>query len=134
MSDHHDEHRDGSGDPVGSVGEEATKLLGAISDWARDQGHDYAGSASDVAGAFAHGVRQVNEHVGTGSAECRYCPVCQVIHVVRQTSPEVKEHLTSAAGSLLNAVAALLATHPEPRPSTGVEKIDLDDEGWDEDR
>ena len=37
-------------DPVGSVGEEAAKLLGALSNWARDQGGDYAGSAADAAG------------------------------------------------------------------------------------
>ena len=34
----------GSTSPSGSVGEEAAKLLGALSEWARDQGTDYAGS------------------------------------------------------------------------------------------
>jgi hypothetical protein len=124
----------GGQEPVGTVGEEAAKLLGALSEWARDQGTDYAGTAAGAASSFAHAVRDVNEHIATDSAECRYCPVCQVIHVVRSTSPEVREHLSLAASSLMNAAAGLLATHtPGPSPSS-VEKIDLDDSDgdWDE--
>ena len=77
----------------------------------------------------------VDEHIATGSADCRYCPVCQVIHVVRETSPEVRTHLAMAAGSLMNAAAGLLATQAQrPRPP-GVEKIDLDDASpWDDER
>ena len=101
---------------MGSVGDEAAKLLGALSDWARDQGTDYAGSAAGAAGAFASAVQDVNEHVATGGEDCRYCPVCQVIHVVRQTSPEVREHLSVAASSLLQAAAGLLATNTGPAP------------------
>jgi hypothetical protein len=120
-------------EPVGSLGEEAAKLLGALSEWARDQGQDYAGSATGAAGAFNQAVHDVNEHIATGSADCRYCPVCQVIHVVRQTSPEVRTHLTIAASSLMNAAAGLLATHTDNQPRPGVEKIDLDDgPAWDE--
>ena len=37
--------------------------------------------------AFAHAVHDVNEHIATGSEDCRYCPVCQVIHVVRADQP-----------------------------------------------
>ena len=129
----------GSGDdgtphePVGSVGEEAAKLLGALSEWARDQGTDYAGSAAGAASSFAHAVRDVNDHIATESADCRYCPVCQAIHVVRSTSPEVREHLSMAASSLMHAAAGLLATHTTgSSPSSPVEKIDLDDDGWDE--
>jgi hypothetical protein len=61
--------------------------------------------------------------------------VCQVIHVVRSTSPEVREHLSVAASSLMQAAAGLLATRTDPSPAPSVEKIDLDDEGdadWDE--
>ena len=124
----------GSHEPVGSVGEEAAKLLGALSEWARDQGTDYAGSAAGAASTFAHAVRDVNEHVATGSEDCRYCPVCQVIHVVRQTSPEVRAHLSVAASSLMHAAAGLLATHADGRTSSApVEKIDLDDGAdWDD--
>jgi hypothetical protein len=120
---------------VGSLGEEAAKLFGALSEWARDQGQDYAGSAAGASGLFNQALHDVNEHVATGSADCRYCPVCQVIHVMRQTSPEVRTHLSVAASSLVNAAAGLLATHTEKQPRSGVEKIDLDDDpGWGEDR
>jgi hypothetical protein len=122
-------------EPVGSLGEEAAKLLGALSDWARDQGTDYAGTASGAAGAFSHALHEVDEHVATGGADCRYCPVCKVIHVVRQTSPEVRTHLAMAAGSLMNAAAGLLATQTQDRGRPGVEKIDLDDASpWDDER
>jgi len=126
----------GTGEPVGSVGEEAAKLLGALSEWARDQGTDYAGTAAGAASSFAHAVHDVNEHIATGSADCRYCPVCQVIHVVRGTSPEVRAHLSTAASSLMQAAAGLLATRTDgPTGRSSVEKIDLDDgSGWDEDQ
>jgi hypothetical protein len=134
----------GPGEPesVGTVGEEAAKLLGALSEWARDQGTDYAGTAAGAANSFAHAVRDVNEHIANDSADCRYCPVCQVIHVVRSTSPEVREHLSVAASSLMQAAAGLLATNTPGTSGSGasssgpVEKIDLDDgdgvDNWDE--
>ena len=123
-------------EPVGSVGEEAAKLLGALSEWAREQGTDYAGSAAGAASTFAHAVRDVNEHVATGSEDCRYCPVCQVIHVVRDTSPEVRAHLSVAASSLMHAAAGLLATNVgEQGNRSPVEKIDLDDDAdWDDEQ
>ncbi len=126
----------GSHEPVGSVGDEAAKLLGALSDWAKDQGTDYAGTAAGAAGTFAAAVQDVSEHIATDGEDCRYCPVCQVIHVFRQTSPEVRAHLSLAASSLMHAAAGLLATntsqHERPSP---VEKIDLDSAAdWDEDQ
>jgi hypothetical protein len=125
----------GPQEPVGSVGDEAAKLFGALSDWARDQGTDYAGSATGTSGTFAHALQDVGEHIATGSEDCRYCPVCQVIHVVRGTSPEVRAHLAVAASSLIQAAAGLLATNTPARDSSAVEKIDLDSESdWDEDR
>ncbi|MCW2793585.1 MAG: hypothetical protein JWO76_2683 [Nocardioides sp.] len=102
-------------DDVGSVSDEAVKLLGALSDWARE----------------------ANGHVATGSAECTYCPICRTVHALRQTSPEVREHLAVAATSLLQAAAGLLATavppdaragEPGGARGTGVERIDLDDD------
>jgi hypothetical protein len=140
VNDAHDPTRGGPGTPgdesVGSVGEEAAKLLGALSGWAREQGSEYAGTAAGAAESLAHAVGDVNEHVATDGQDCRYCPVCQVIHAVRGTSPEVRAHLASAAGSLIQAAAGVLATHTGGS-STGapVEKIDLDDDSdWDEDK
>jgi hypothetical protein len=100
-------------DPVGSVGDEAAKLLGALADWAGDHVGDT--------------VRDVNEHLATGDAECLYCPICRTVHAVRQASPEVKAQLTTAASSFLQAAAGLLAAagHSEP-PRSRVQHIDLD--------
>jgi hypothetical protein len=114
------------------VGEEAAKLFAALSGWARDQGTDHAGSAAGAAAAFTSTMQDVNEHIATGSEECRYCPVCQVIHAVRTTSPEVKQHLAVAASSLMHAAAGVLATHVPQDKASPVEKIDLDDNDWDE--
>lgn len=119
--------RSGPGEPedVGSVGEEAAKLFGALGDWAQDQGLD------GFAGHAAAAAQDLGDHLATGGTECTYCPICRAMHVVRQTSPEVRAHLASAASSLLQAAAGVLATAvpPERRPAgdDGVERIDLDD-------
>jgi hypothetical protein len=95
-------------DPVGSVGDEAAKLLGALAGWAGEH------------------ARDVDEHIATGSAECLYCPVCRTVHAVRQASPEVKAQLASAAATFLEAAAGLLtaAGNTEP-PASRVQHIDL---------
>lgn len=141
MSDPQDpqEPEDRQGPPeVGSVGEEAAKLFGALADLARQQSTDVGsglGGLADQAASLAH---EVNDHIATGSAECRYCPVCRVVHAVRETSPEVRSHLITAASSLLQAASGLLETVPTgptgptgddpttPQRSQAVERIDLD--------
>lgn len=115
---------DGRDPEVGSLSEEATKLLGALDGWAREQG----GGLGEYASAAAH---DLNDHLATGSAECTVCPVCRTVHAVRQLSPEVKAHLAAAAASLVQAAAGILATAAPAPPSQrgGVEHIDLDDAG-----
>lgn len=133
-----DQDKPAEGDPssdqsreVGSVGEEAAKLLGAISDWARDQGSDVGQGLGGLAGHAAASMQEINDHIATGSAECTYCPICRGVHVIRETSPEVKAHLVTAASSFLQAASALLATQiPKDAAARGsqVERIDLDDD------
>lgn len=118
---------------VGSVSDEAVKLLGALSDWARDHGSDLGQGLSGLVNQAAGSAREVNEHLATGSEECTYCPICRTVHLVRQASPEVRAHLAVAASSLLQAAAGVLATAvpPDARAGTrgnGVEHIDLDDD------
>jgi hypothetical protein len=126
-------------DDVGSVADEAAKLFGALSDWARDHGSDLGQGLSGLASQAAATARDVDEHLATGSAECTWCPVCRTVHVVRQASPEVRAHLTVAAASLMQAAAGLLATAvpDEARRAAargdGVEHIDLDDDWPEED-
>jgi hypothetical protein len=115
---------------LGSVGDEAAKLLGALSEWARDQGSDVGQGLGGLASQAAASMQDLNEHLATGSAECTYCPVCRTVHAVRQSSPEVRAHLTQAASSFLHAAAGFLATVQQSDASgrsAGVERIDLDD-------
>jgi len=105
-------------DPVGSVAEDAIKLLGALSSWAKDSTPD------------------LEHHLDTGAAECTYCPICRTVHLVRELRPEVKEQLVTAASTALQALSGLLAaaTPAGGGAPSGVEHIDLDDTGdWPED-
>lgn len=124
-------------DEVGTVAEEAAKLLGALSGWARHQGSDAGHGVADLASGAAAAMKDVNEHFATGSADCTYCPICRVVHVVRECSPEVRTHLGLAALNLMQAASAVLQTSipdDQRNPRTDeVEKIDLDDDWSDED-
>ena len=116
------------------------------------------GSLGDLAARAAAGVREAQGHLSARAEaerdrtahdptddpadghdhegpDCRFCPVCRALHVVRQTSPEVRAHLADAGSSLLQAAAGWLATAvPEEARSTraGVERIDLDGDPTDE--
>jgi len=114
------ESRDGTaGGPdeqVGSVADEAAKLFGALSDWARG----------------------VDDHIDTGAEECTYCPICRTVHVVRLASPEVRTHLAMAAANLMQAAAGILAaagsdgSRGGDARRDGFEHIDLDEGDWPE--
>lgn len=42
------------------------------------------------------------------ASNCAYCPICAAIGVVRNTKPEVLEHLAGAARELILAVGLLV--------------------------
>ena len=73
-----------------------------------------------------------DESVGSVAEEA-----AKLLHALQETSPEVRQHLTTAGTSLLHAAAGLLATTvPEPskqRRDGPVEKIDLSDDDWEDD-
>ncbi|MEU0314229.1 DUF5304 family protein [Nocardioides sp. NPDC006273] len=94
-------------EPLGSTAEELGRLMEAIGEWAKDS-------------RFAHLAESFGEHLDTGAPECAYCPLCRTVHVLRESSPEVKVHLASAAASLMQAAATVLnaaATSPGAGPS-----------------
>ncbi|MDQ1695067.1 MAG: hypothetical protein QOJ03_420 [Frankiaceae bacterium] len=98
----------------GPLGEEAARLAEALAEWAR--GH--AGSIPD----------SLSHQVG-GSAECRLCPVCQAIALMRQVKPETVTHLMEASAAMAAALRSMVespaaAGHGARGP--GVERIDLD--------
>lgn len=114
-----EDRNDPSGEPeVGTLAEEAAKLLGVLGGWAKDA------------------AQEAEEHLATGAPECSYCPVCRAVHAVRDLNPEVRAHLASAATSALQALAGLAAATTGPGRSAaagGVEHIDLDEDGdWPE--
>ena len=124
------------GEPLGSVADEAAKLLEALQGWAREGG-------GEAAAGLGARLKDFETHLGPTGEPCTWCPLCQTVALVRQTSPEVRTHLATAASSLLQAAAGLLDAHAAssaPRAS-GVEKIDLDEDpewpedgtGWDAD-
>jgi hypothetical protein len=118
---------------VGSLGDEAAKLLGALSGWAREHVGDAGDGLSGLAEQAAASARDLDEHLATGAAECTVCPLCRTVHAVRQVSPEVTAHLGAALSSLAQAAAAVLATaDTRPRSHDDVEHIDLADD-WPED-
>jgi hypothetical protein len=117
---------------VGSVAEEAAKLLGALQDWIRETGSGRTAPARSAGAGLAGAVRTAGDHVGHGQ-DCVYCPLCQAVNIVRATSPEAKQHLAGAATSLLRAAQAILDAHtapPEPAASPR-ERIEVDDDGVD---
>jgi hypothetical protein len=172
-----------SKEPVGSVGEEAAKLFAVLQQAAADaRGADHpAGSAADdrprrehdvpaddvpaddvpADGVAAEGVRAddggagKHEHgtVRSGGPECQWCPICQLISRMRNTSPETVEQLATAAAAVLGSVRSLLEAAAESarqaradaeartarqedssRPTgAGVDRIDVseDPEPWD---
>ena len=120
---------DGTHD-VGSLADEAAKLFGAFSSWAREHTGEAGEGLSSMAAQAAAAAHEVDDHLATGSAECTVCPICRTVHAVRQLSPEVKAHLASAATSLAHAATSLMATTvpPEGPGSSDVERIDFDEE------
>jgi hypothetical protein len=110
----------GSHEQVGSVGEEAAKLLAALQDWAKEHVSDYSRTASEFGSSY----------IADGSAACRICPLCQLIAFVRGVNPESLEQLGHAAGSMLDALADLVdaAHRSDARRGSPVERIDLADD------
>ena len=118
-------------EPVGSAAEEAAKLLGAVADWTRERRPDLGAAIGGLADQVSATAHDVDAHLATGE-ECRYCPICRAVQAFRAASPEVREHLTTAATSLAQAVAAALATNVPDGRRAGVEHIDLTDD-WPDD-
>jgi len=89
-----------------TTGEEAVKLLEAVQDWLRRP--------------------PLSEHLATGAPECTWCPICQLVAVLRGERPDVNEKIAS----VVTALRAMLdggdvQSAPQPR----VQHIDLGGEG-----
>ena len=97
----------------GSVGEEAAKLVEALSEWAHRS--NWTGAAGGEL------------PLATGSEECTLCPVCQALSLVRRAKPETFAHLADATTSFLAAVRTVVESHEHSAgDGRGVQHIDLD--------
>ena len=102
-------------DPGSSpLAEEATRLFGAVQQWAQQ---------TFPAPADGH-----------GGPDCQWCPICQFMAVLRGERPDVTERVSEAGTAVLSAVRALAdaagaargTSSPEPT-HPGVQHIDLGD-------
>jgi hypothetical protein len=91
-------------EPVGSVAEEAAKLFAVL-----QRATDTASTAKpEKVPAAETQVAAEEKHEHKLGPDCVWCPVCQLIHKVRTTSPETIEQLSAAAAHLLGSVRSLL--------------------------
>jgi hypothetical protein len=123
-----------NGHPHGSIGEEAAKLAEAVQEWLGEWRESSSGFGGF--GGFGGGHRFGGDAWAAATApepdgaECRVCPICQGLRVLRGTRPEVFEHLSDAAASMAAALRELLGDSGGPggasreRPPD-VERIDL---------
>jgi hypothetical protein len=98
--------------PRSSLADEAARLVGSVQEWAQQN--------------FPAGP---DGHMG---AECQWCPLCQLMAVLRGDHPELTERVTEAGTAVVSAVRALLEAAATTRPSGSdtdasprVQRIDL---------
>jgi hypothetical protein len=108
----------GAGQP-GPIGEEAAKLFAAAQDWFHSTFGDPATGA----------------RIATGAPECTWCPLCQLIAVLRGQRPEITEKWAEtqvALAGLLRVLADAAGTMTTPPDGAAgasrVQRIDLDDD------
>lgn len=83
-----------TGDRVGSLAEEAAKLMAVLQTWG-----SHCAAPAEAA---------PDEAPPDPAPECRDCPVCRVRRAVAGVPPEVRAHFVSAGASLALGVQALL--------------------------
>ncbi|MGI8435149.1 MAG: hypothetical protein ACR2LE_10520 [Nocardioidaceae bacterium] len=117
-------------DPVGTLAEEAAKLIAVVQSWgqsASGMGNESHGGPADE-GEPADDDRaaaEPSEHAHSTS-ECRFCPLCSTVRLARAATPDVRAHVGNAVLSLSMAVSELLdnvRNDESGRPS--VEDVDL---------
>jgi hypothetical protein len=99
-----------SREPVGSVAEEAAKLFAVLQQAAADPA---AAGTTPPPEEPVDAAASAAEHAHKLGPDCVWCPVCQVINKVRNTSPETIEQLSTAAAHVLGSVRSLLEAAAE---------------------
>lgn len=111
---------------VGSVAEEATRLLEALgrpSAPSRDEPNGQSGQSGLEHGDTAAATDHV--HVAMGEAEtCTWCPVCRSVGVLRSVSPETLGRLADLATAAATVLAELATRHTDDPPGERREGAD----------
>jgi hypothetical protein len=126
-----------AGEQPASVAEEARRLLDALDErvpgWLREDVGASLQAAAVALGASAEHVRHaVDESLATGSAECRLCPVCRLIALIRDRDDPETRRLIETLGTLGAGLLGLLDSvlddrrRHATRPPGDVEHIDID--------
>jgi hypothetical protein len=120
-------------DQVGSVAEEASRLLESLRRTGQDEGdgsdgaHEPAPGAPGAAAGAAPGDDDSRSHGNSHGTPggfscddpvCQWCPVCRASAFVRQLSPETLSGLAEFAGfaaTVLGDLAAARARQEQPR-------------------
>jgi hypothetical protein len=131
---------DQDGPPVGSVAEEAARLLDALGDWGAGAaqaaaGHAHRHTADDDAPASAPHCPTCGAENGAGQAVvCQLCPVCQGLGMLRSVRPETVDRLADLAGAIAATLRDLAAQRRETASAPGearptrVQEIAVEDE------
>jgi hypothetical protein len=101
------------GHDFGSVSDEAGRLLDAVQVWARN--------------TFGEGS---SARMSTGATECEWCPLCQLVSVLRGDRPEATEKIVAAGTAIMTALRSLLDQPAPPADDSHprVQRIDLSDQ------
>ncbi len=91
-----------NGGEPGAAAAQALRLLAGVQEWVRHDLGPHVAAAPHVTAA----------RLATGAPECRYCPLCAAIAVLRGDRPEVTEKLVEAGSALLTALRAVFEPVP----------------------
>lgn len=147
---------DSASEVLGSAAEEALKLLTALRERiaaetppaAQPQWMDLLNGLGVLGKGFAGGSKAwqfpgsaPGQIPGSGhlpghdrivepgeAAACSYCPICQMIAVVKSVQPETVERLTTAFLEMADALREAADSRLTPRPGPTVNRIRLDDD------
>jgi hypothetical protein len=108
-------------DPFGAAAEEAARLVDALGQWLAARAATRPGGPVDLG--------YLDAHIATGAAECKLCPLCQVISLLRTSSPELAHRLDEAMEALLALARVALdgveRSRADKPADSGFETIDI---------